>query len=102
MHCPSAAWCIICFPQAEIEAALEALSTLTDVTVSCDTGLLCDTAAASLCTVEFLTELGDVPMISRSVSNVDSVTIAEFQVRAGKLGPRKTSELELCRLDFVD
>lgn len=66
--------------QADIEDALETLPTLTDVTVSCDTGFLCDTAASSLCTVEFLTELGDVPMISYSVSNVDSVTITESQV----------------------
>eukprot|EP00752_Nemacystus_decipiens_P007656 g6844.t1 len=66
--------------EAEVEAAFEALSTLTDVTVSCDTGVLCGAAAASpLCAVEFLTELGDVPMISHSVSNVDSVTITELQ-----------------------
>lgn len=77
-------------PQVEIEAALEALSTLTDVAVSCDTGFLCADGTASTCTVEFLTELGDVPMISHSVSNVDSVTIVEFQVGQTK---KKSGEL---------
>lgn len=72
--------------QAAVEAAFEALSTITDVTVSCDGAPLCGDPA-STCTVEFLTELGDVPIISHSVSNVDSVTITEFQV-----SPRESGE----------
>ncbi|CAM9365235.1 unnamed protein product, partial [Hapterophycus canaliculatus] len=63
--------------EAEFEAALEALSTLTDVAVSCDHGMLCNNTVASTCSVEFLTELGDVPLVSASFSNVDSVTVSE-------------------------
>lgn len=66
--------------QEEIEAALEALPTVTDVSVTCDFGVLCNTASATTCAVEFLTELGDVPPISASVSNVDFVFISEYQV----------------------
>lgn len=54
-----------------------------DVTVSCgDTGLMCDNGddADHACTIEFLTELGDVPLISASTTNVDSVVITESQV----------------------
>lgn len=60
---------------------MEALSTLIDVSVSCDTGLMCNGTATSTCSVEFLTELGDVPLISSSTSNIDSLSITEYQVR---------------------
>lgn len=66
-------------PQDEVEEALEALSTLIDVSVSCDTGLLCSGATASICSVEFLTELGDVPLVSVSASNIDSIDVTEYQ-----------------------
>lgn len=69
--------------QEEVAEALEALSTLTDVTVTCDYGVLCNATAASTCSVEFLTELGDVPLVSASVSNVDSLSITEYQVNGG-------------------
>lgn len=59
---------------------MEALSTLTDVGVTCDTGMLCNGTAVSTCYVEFLTELADVPLISSSVSNIDSLTVTEYQV----------------------
>lgn len=82
-----AAYFIVLRHQARVEDAFEALSTITDVTVSCDGAALCGLQTASTCTVEFLTELGDVPIISHSVSNVDSVTITEFQV-----SPRESGE----------
>lgn len=59
--------------------ALETLSTLTNIGVECDTGLLCSTTA-STCTVEFFTELGDVPLMSASTSNIDSLDVTELQV----------------------
>lgn len=62
-----------------MEEALEALSTVIDVTVGCNNGQLCNTTETSTCTVEFLTELGDVPLISASVSNMDSLVITEYQ-----------------------
>ncbi|CAM9423706.1 unnamed protein product [Ectocarpus sp. 12 AP-2014] len=65
--------------EAEVEAAFEALSTLTDVAVSCGNGALCNSTVASTCTIEFLTELGDVPLVSASVSNIDSIAVSEFQ-----------------------
>ncbi|CAM9140099.1 unnamed protein product, partial [Discosporangium mesarthrocarpum] len=64
--------------ETEVETALEKLSTLIDVSVSCDTGSLCSNNT-STCTIEFLTELGDVPLISATTSDVDSVSISEFQ-----------------------
>lgn len=57
------------------------MSTLTDVGVTCDYGILCNATTASACTVEFFTELGDVPLISASTSSVDSIEISEYQVR---------------------
>lgn len=67
-----------------MEQALEALSTLINVAVKCDTGVLCNTTQPSLCTVEFLTELGDVPLISASTSNIDQLNIAEYQASSSK------------------
>ncbi|CAM9423451.1 unnamed protein product, partial [Choristocarpus tenellus] len=64
--------------EEELEAALEDLSTLTDVSVSCDTGVFCSNTT-STCLVEFLTELGNVPLISVSVTDVDTVDIFEYQ-----------------------
>lgn len=77
-HTPNDAACASF--QGDVEAALEALSTLIDVSVGCDTGLLCNDTRPSTCTVEFLTELGDVPLISASVTSIDSLAISEYQV----------------------
>lgn len=66
--------------QGDVEAALEALSTVIDVSVSCDTGLLCNGTVTSTCALEFLTEMGDVPLVSATASNIDSLAITEYQV----------------------
>lgn len=62
------------------------MSTLTDVAVSCENGALCNSTVASTCTIEFLTELGDVPLVSASVSNIDSIAVSEFQVSEEAIG----------------
>ncbi|CAM9285161.1 unnamed protein product, partial [Phaeothamnion confervicola] len=60
---------------AEVETALEALSTIRDVEVSCSEGTLCGDGTgsggggASYCDIEFLTELGDVPLLLATPSS---------------------------------
>ena len=72
--------------QDEVEAAFEALTTLRDVSVACDNGVLCSSTVASTCSVEFLTELADVPLVSVSIRNVDSISVTENQVGRGAHG----------------
>lgn len=85
------------YSQKEVETALEALSTLTDVSVACDYGVLCNSTVASTCSVEFLTELGDVPLISATKTNVNSVSVTEYQVKLVWLSIRRFSLFECSR-----
>lgn len=91
------------YPQKEVETALEALSTLTEISVACDYGVLCNSTVASTCSVEFLTELGDVPLISVTKTNVNSVIVTEYQVIRVRLSFcfHAAATISTCSLDCL-
>jgi len=62
---------------SELETALEALTSISDVTVASSSSTLCSSSGNSFF-VTFLTEHGDVPLIQVSNENIESITVGEL------------------------
>jgi hypothetical protein len=61
---------------SNVQSALEALSTITEVSVASDSTAIC-TAAGNTVTVTFLTETGDLPLLQYALMSVDSFAVEE-------------------------
>lgn len=78
---------------ATVTAALEAMHTIGDVTVTMTHGVACGSLSPSW-TVTFLTELGDLPLMTAEASSGATITVA--QTTAGTMSNVECSDRGIC------